>query len=67
VFIYESLLKSLSYFAAGLSKKCIGYFKRYVQPTPVLLPINILEDFILEVIIIQDQYIDINTYHRYLY
>jgi F-type H+-transporting ATPase subunit a len=40
-----ALLTSLSYFAAGLSKKGIGYFKRYIQPTPVLLPINILEDF----------------------
>ncbi len=40
-----ALLTSLSYFAAGFSKKGIGYFKRYIQPTPVLLPINILEDF----------------------
>lgn len=40
-----SLLTSFSYFFAGLSKKGIGYFKRYVQPTPILLPINILEDF----------------------
>lgn len=40
-----SLLTSLAYFYAGLSKKGLGYFARYVQPTPVLLPINILEDF----------------------
>lgn len=40
-----ALLTSFSYFAAGLLKKGIGYFKRYVYPTPVLLPINILEDF----------------------
>lgn len=40
-----ALLTSMSYFTAGLMKKGIGYFKRYVQPTPVLLPINILEDF----------------------
>lgn len=40
-----ALLTSLSYFYAGLSKKGIGYFARYVQPTPILLPINILEDF----------------------
>lgn len=40
-----SLLTSLSYFYAGLSKNGIGYFTRYIEPTPVLLPINILEDF----------------------
>ena len=40
-----ALLTSLSYFYAGISKKGIGYFARYVQPTPILLPINILEDF----------------------
>jgi len=40
-----ALLTSLAYFYAGFSKKGIGYFKRYIQPTPILLPINILEDF----------------------
>jgi F-type H+-transporting ATPase subunit a len=40
-----ALLTSLSYFYAGLSKKGLGYFKRYIQPIPLLLPINILEDF----------------------
>ena len=40
-----ALLTSATYFFAGLQKKGIGYFKRYLQPTPVLLPINILEDF----------------------
>jgi F-type H+-transporting ATPase subunit a len=40
-----ALLTSLSYFYAGLSKKGLGYFNRYVNPTPILLPINILEDF----------------------
>jgi len=40
-----ALLKSLTYFYAGLSKKGLGYFNRYVSPTPILLPINILEDF----------------------
>ena len=40
-----ALLTSLSYFYAGLSTKGLGYFSRYLQPTPVLLPINILEDF----------------------
>ena len=37
-----ALLTSFSYFYAGISKKGIGYFARYVQPTPILLPINIL-------------------------
>ena len=40
-----SLLTSLAYFYAGLSKNGLGYFLRYVEPTPILLPINILEDF----------------------
>jgi F-type H+-transporting ATPase subunit a len=40
-----ALLTSITYFFAGLQKKGLGYFKRYLQPTPVLLPINILEDF----------------------
>ena len=40
-----ALLTSLAYFSAGLSKKGIGYFKRYIEPIPLLLPINILEDF----------------------
>lgn len=40
-----ALLTSLAYFYAGLRKNGIGYFSRYIEPTPVLLPINILEDF----------------------
>ncbi|GAP99016.1 F0F1 ATP synthase subunit A [Leptolyngbya sp. NIES-2104] len=40
-----ALLVSLAYFYAGFSKKGLGYFAKYVQPTPVLLPIAILEDF----------------------
>nr|QCI05445.1 ATP synthase CF0 subunit IV [Crouania attenuata] len=40
-----SLLTSISYFYAGISKNGLGYFSRYIEPTPVLLPINILEDF----------------------
>jgi len=40
-----ALLTSCAYFYAGLSKKGFGYFKRYIQPIPLLLPINILEDF----------------------
>lgn len=40
-----ALLTSIAYFYAGLSKKGLGYFKRYVQPAAFLLPINVLEDF----------------------
>nr|YP_009295990.1 ATP synthase CFO A chain subunit IV [Schizymenia dubyi]AOM64925.1 ATP synthase CFO A chain subunit IV [Schizymenia dubyi] len=40
-----SLLTSIAYFYAGLSKNGLGYFTRYIEPTPILLPINILEDF----------------------
>jgi len=40
-----ALMTSFSYFYAGFSKKGLGYFKRYVSPIPLLLPINILEDF----------------------
>jgi F-type H+-transporting ATPase subunit a len=40
-----ALLTSLAYFYAGFKKRGIGYFKKYVEPTPILLPINILEDF----------------------
>jgi F-type H+-transporting ATPase subunit a len=40
-----ALLTSIAYFYAGLSKKGLGYFARYIEPTPILLPINVLEDF----------------------
>jgi len=40
-----ALLTSVSYFYAGISKKGLGYFKRYVSPAVFLLPINVLEDF----------------------
>nr|QYB22812.1 ATP synthase CF0 subunit IV [Widdringtonia nodiflora]BBN67057.1 ATP synthase CF0 A chain [Widdringtonia schwarzii] len=40
-----ALLTSLAYFYAGFTKRGLGYFGKYIQPTPILLPINILEDF----------------------
>ena len=40
-----ALLTSVAYFYAGITKRGLSYFEKYVQPTPVLLPINILEDF----------------------
>ncbi|MEM1366428.1 MAG: F0F1 ATP synthase subunit A [Cyanobacteria bacterium P01_H01_bin.15] len=40
-----ALLTSLAYFYAGLSKNGLGYFAGYAEPTPVLVPFKILEDF----------------------
>ena len=40
-----ALLTSIAYFYAGIRKKGFGYFKRYIEPVPFLLPINVLEDF----------------------
>lgn len=40
-----AILTSISYFYAGLSKRGLSYFAKYVEPTPILLPINLLEDF----------------------
>jgi F-type H+-transporting ATPase subunit a len=40
-----ALLTSLAYFYAGFSKRGLGYFAKYIEPTPILLPIAILEDF----------------------
>ena len=40
-----SLLTSVSYFYAGFKAKGLGFFARYISPTPIFLPINILEDF----------------------
>lgn len=40
-----ALLTSLAYFYAGFRKRGLGYFRKYIEPTPVLLPIAILEDF----------------------
>nr|UFP91582.1 ATP synthase CF0 subunit IV [Selaginella erythropus] len=40
-----ALLTSVAYFYAGLRKKGSSYFGRHIQPTPILSPINILEDF----------------------
>ena len=40
-----ALLTSLAYFFAGFRKRGLKYFAKYIEPTPILLPINILEDF----------------------
>lgn len=40
-----ALLTSIFYFYAGLGQNGLGYFSRYIEPSPILLPINILEDF----------------------
>lgn len=43
--VASALPTSVAYFYAGLNKKGLSYFGKYIQPTPILLPINILEDF----------------------
>lgn len=40
-----ALLTSLAYFYAGFKKRGLGYFTKYIEPTPILLPIAVLEDF----------------------
>lgn len=40
-----ALLTSIAYFYAGFRKRGLGYFAKYIEPTPILLPIAILEDF----------------------
>ncbi len=40
-----ALLVSASYFYAGISRKGLGYFSKYVQASPFLLPLWVLEDF----------------------
>jgi F-type H+-transporting ATPase subunit a len=40
-----ALLVSLAYFYAGLSKRGLEYFTRYIQASPFLLPLWVLEDF----------------------
>ncbi len=40
-----ALLTSLAYFYAGISKKGLGYFADYLQPTPIMAPFRVLEDF----------------------
>nr|AXZ97087.1 ATP synthase CF0 A chain [Callistopteris apiifolia] len=43
--VASALLTSVAYFYAGSHKRGLSYFGKYIQPTPVLLPINIPEDF----------------------
>jgi F-type H+-transporting ATPase subunit a len=40
-----ALLVSVLYFWAGLSRRGLGYFSRYIEGSPFLLPIWVLEDF----------------------
>ena len=40
-----AILTSITYFGAGLRKKGMGYFTKYIKPSIFLLPINIIEDF----------------------
>nr|QQP17269.1 ATP synthase CF0 subunit IV [Selaginella exaltata] len=43
--VASASMTSVAYFYAGLRIKGLSYFGRHVQPTPILSPINILEDF----------------------
>nr|YP_010444798.1 ATP synthase CF0 subunit IV [Schizaea dichotoma]UTJ90328.1 ATP synthase CF0 subunit IV [Schizaea dichotoma] len=43
--VASALLTSVAYFYAGLQKRGLSYSNKYIQPTPVLPPINTLEDF----------------------
>jgi len=40
-----ALIVSVAYFTAGLSRRGLGYFSKYVQASPALLPLWVLEDF----------------------
>jgi F-type H+-transporting ATPase subunit a len=40
-----ALITSVAYFYAGLSRKGLGYFADYAQPTPIMVPFKIIEDF----------------------
>ena len=40
-----ALLVSLAYFYAGRSRKGLRFFELYVEPTPIMLPFKIIEDF----------------------
>lgn len=40
-----ALTTSVAYFYAGLSRKGLGYFADYAQPTPIMVPFKIIEDF----------------------
>ncbi len=40
-----ALLVSLAYFYAGFSRKGLKHFEYYIEPTPIMLPFRIIEDF----------------------
>ena len=40
-----ALLVSLAFFYAGLSNKGLRFFEYYVEPTPIMLPFKIIEEF----------------------
>jgi len=45
VVVCLSLLSSLIYFVAGIRIKGLSFFSRYVYPSYIFLPLNLLEDF----------------------
>ncbi|KAI3858229.1 hypothetical protein MKW92_014058 [Papaver armeniacum] len=45
IFVSNCFTHVRGIFLCGSYQKGLGYFGKYIQPTPILLPINILEDF----------------------
>jgi len=39
-----ALMSLVMYFFVGIQKKGLRYFKHYIQPSPLFLPLNIVED-----------------------
>ncbi|MEB3245720.1 MAG: F0F1 ATP synthase subunit A [Vampirovibrionales bacterium] len=40
-----AVLTLIMYFGLGLKIKGLGYFKHYISPNPLFLPLNLVEDF----------------------
>ena len=40
-----ALLTSIAYFYGGFKERGLSYFGKYLQPIPLLFPLNVLEDF----------------------
>jgi F-type H+-transporting ATPase subunit a len=40
-----ALMSLLMYFVVGIKKKGLRYFLHYIQPSPLFLPLNLVEDF----------------------
>lgn len=45
VTVAMALMTSFAYFYAGIKGAGLAYFSKYLKPTPLLLPLNVIEDF----------------------